>query len=469
MKQTRRTGAWELTRGWGWGFGQRIQPRETLAGDTWGLMRQRACLGCRGKAPPVLAPQSDTEGIGGGNKGRRWVYTADLREVRVATDLRLENGTDAQGRRNEQVARSEAQCEESSNAKDEWNEGYVMETAVNLSMESCDTATISSPTPEAASDQTLLYLGKPYLEYIDNLSKLDAAKREASKIRCPGWFLIGGCEDEHKFGAKIYCHKEWCSVCGERNSPAHLRRFSRWLPKAQQLEVMGYWVFTITESRRRMYKTKKSLDTLMKKLVCGDSVRNYTGILKDAGFARGLYRWHFYSEKQPGKYNPHLNVLVEAAKLEPAMIAKIKRAWAKLLHVPMAVVNYRFTRLPKGMVHNLKYVTRATFLDEAWDPELASELWNFRNMRSWGKWNGEEKWTMSKNVRVTEVQEPSAIEAVVKLSNNICPDCGKPITWRKPYEMRWFDVWKMTDSLEPIGAGFYRVNRKEAKGDVEGL
>ena len=54
------------------GYRQRLHPRETLAGDTWGLVRQRArvllftlafglsagkrmaCLGCRGKAPPVV-------------------------------------------------------------------------------------------------------------------------------------------------------------------------------------------------------------------------------------------------------------------------------------------------------------------------------------------------------------------------------------------------------------------------------
>ncbi|GAI73676.1 unnamed protein product, partial [marine sediment metagenome] len=56
-----------------------------------------------------------------------------------------------------------------------------------------------------------------------------------------GWFIAGECENGHRFAKELVCGKEWCSVCGEDGSTAHMRRFARWLPKAQQLEVMGYF------------------------------------------------------------------------------------------------------------------------------------------------------------------------------------------------------------------------------------
>ena len=105
----------------------------------------------------------------------------------------------------------------------------------------------------------------PYLDYIANV-----VQSNGLVSKCPGWVTVGECTNGHQFVKEIYCGREWCAVCGADESPAHLRRFSRWIPKAQQLGTMGYFVFTIPEGERYKYRDKASLNYLVKRVTGGD-------------------------------------------------------------------------------------------------------------------------------------------------------------------------------------------------------
>lgn len=297
-----------------------------------------------------------------------------------------------------------------------------------------------------------------YLELEANVSSWlgeGYAKRDAVipwlEMTCDGpgvkWFVPGECENGHRYGKEIFCGKEWCSVCGEDGSKAHNRRFVRWLPKIQHFKSMGYFVFTIPEALRCEFTAKKSLTRL------GHQVQE---LLKTCGYFRGLRRWHFFGDKST-KWHPHLNVLVDGTFIAPDKLAKIKADYAALLGVDMADVNYSYRRTPGRMVHTLKYITRATFRDWQWEPEIALEIRGLRNMVVWGrdKWNDPPAWGLddldSKGGREVEGLD---VRAVDSLSRGICPECGKPIKWGEPLP---FGLLGMIEGKIDLGAGYWRL------------
>ena len=285
---------------------------------------------------------------------------------------------------------------------------------------------------------------KSYLDYIANVVQSNGI---ASK--CPGWVTIGECTNGHQFVKEIYCGREWCPVCGADESPAHLRRFSRWVPKAQQLVTMGYLVFTIPEGERYKYRNKASLNYLVKRVTGGDKSQRIPGLLSEMGFSRGMVRIHFFGDT-PGKYHPHLNVIIEAGYLTPVQLETIRLSWAGILGVDGAVVHYSFTAEIPKMVHILKYVTRATFKEYQWDPFMAGALYNFRNMRTWGKWDGAAVWEL--------VQSDGAIEAVAKLEAGQCPVCGASVRWGKARDIRHLVGWIEYGAAHQLGAGYWRLD-----------
>jgi len=279
-----------------------------------------------------------------------------------------------------------------------------------------------------------------YLESYDNVSTWLGATCDK---KGSGWFIAGECENGHRFAKELVCGKEWCEVCGEDGSVAHMRRFARWLVKIQQLGVMGYFVFTIPEELRAEYRTKKALSRL------GHQVQE---LLKAFGLSRGLRRWHFFGDKTT-KYNPHLNCLVDAGYISQEVLARIKSAYAGLLGVDLADVNYRYRLSPGKMVHTLKYVTRATFRDYALDIEMALELRGFRNMVVWGRgqWDDAPVWSLAdlQGDISPEIDAP----AVESLAAGVCPVCGKGLTWGEALPVGLLNVVEK----QSLGAGYWRL------------
>ena len=278
-----------------------------------------------------------------------------------------------------------------------------------------------------------------YLDHIDNVV-------QESKKQCPAYYNEGSCDTGHYYVKELLCCHEWCPTCGQDKSKLHLRRFARWLPKAFQCKVMGYFVFTIPEATRAKFRTKEALSFLSKRVTSGDKSKRIVGLLKNFGFDRGFSRWHFFGDKST-KYHPHLNVIVNAGRISHSTLEAIKREWANILGVDKVVVQYSFTRKQAKMVHILKYVTRLTFKDEAWDEQLAFDIKNFRNMRSWGVWKDEPVW---------EMKGKAKYEHIESLEKGLCPKCGKPIHWgKKALYIGWL---KLNKHKKELGAGYYEIN-----------
>ena len=314
---------------------------------------------------------------------------------------------------------------------------------------------------------------------------------------CPGHFLIGSCENGHRFAKEIYCFQEWCPRCGAKWSEAHQRKFSRWLPKVQQMRQLGYFVIEWPLASRFKLRSKAALEDsgkMIKRVLSGEweierrrqrgerISRQRKEDIRAWWFPAGLRRWHFFgdlvkelgegmkslawvdkaSESSPGgqgdRYNPHLNVLVPYGFITRGKFRRIKRALRAALQEPDLIVHYGYTREPARMIHALKYVTRATFLDGMWAPDVAASIYNFHNAQVWGKWDGEPAWSLDDlegEPELRDLPDPAAIES---LESGLCPRCGKPLDWAGPYPMKALEGMEKHD----LGAGYYELQTVRA-------
>ena len=298
-------------------------------------------------------------------------------------------------------------------------------------------------------------LSNNYLESYDNVSSWLASTCDKEGV---GWFIAGECENGHRFAKELVCGKEWCGVCGEDGSTAHMRRFARWLPKVQQFGTMGYFVFTLPLEVRGRYRKKvkrrvKGKDRWVHPL--SELGHDIQELLKGFGYSRGLRRWHWFGDKST-KYHPHLNVLVDGGFVSPRKLDAIKRGYASLLGVDLADVNYRYRLSAGRMVHSLRYVCRATFRDYEWDLEMALELRGFRNMVVWGRglWTADQQWSLANLGGKAKAEvEGLDIEAINSLGSGICPVCGLALVWGEALPI---GLLAMVDK-QPLGAGYYRL------------
>jgi rRNA maturation protein Nop10 len=258
------------------------------------------------------------------------------------------------------------------------------------------------------------------------------------------WFVPGEDTTGHRFVKEVVCGKEWCPVCGADGSTAHNRRFARWLPKIQQMKTIGYFVFTIPEELRAKYRTKKALGQL------GHDTQE---LLKSYGYRRGLRRYHWFGDKST-KWHPHLNIMVDGGFISPQELEVIKTAYANILGVNMADVNYHYRTTPGQMVHTLKYVTRATFKNCEWDGEMTMELYNFRNNVAWGKWDDSPAWSLEDlHGKARKDVAGLDVHAIESLGSGVCPECGEPIKWGHAMPMGLLDMVEK----QSLGAGYWRI------------
>jgi len=242
------------------------------------------------------------------------------------------------------------------------------------------------------------------------------------ELNCPSWALVGECQEGHHYAKELICGREWClpSGCGGNNGKAHQRRKAGWLPRATQLQEMGYFVITIPPELRDRFRQLPELRAF------GKAMKR---VMKYQGFARGLRRWHWFGEDHPGHglqgdglpvYHPHLNMLVEAGWLPFSKLQAIRQAVATVLGVDLARVNvhYEYASSVAQMLHLVKYVLRPTFDHWEWDREMAHKLIGFRHCLAWGTWKDEAAWEVS-----------GGDLALGALEQGRCPADGTPIAW----------------------------------------
>ena len=252
----------------------------------------------------------------------------------------------------------------------------------------------------------------------------------------------------------IYCGKEWCPVCGKDWSTSHQRRFSRLLPKAMQMSRMGYFVIEFPDRFRKVPGYAYSAAALR---VAGNAIVDVLGGHKAhrgprAGgyFERGWWRWHWFGDRQAGKWNPHANVIVDAGHLPGDVLEAIKVDLRRELKCGDLIVNYHYRGTEGEMVHTLKYVTRSTFSKEQWDPYMALELYGFINVHRWGKWDGPAVWK--------DREGAARYLAIEKLERGLCPDCGCGLKWGKKTLAGYvFDSYQRCGWLSPLGGGYFKA------------
>lgn len=265
---------------------------------------------------------------------------------------------------------------------------------------------------------------------------------------CGRWCLKGKCQlGGHRFTRPLICGYEWCVNCGQDGSDAHKKRKAPWIEKVMSAESWLYLVFTLPPEIRANYRTKKKLAAL------GVAVKR---LLQRVGFDRGLRRDHFFGDRSR-VYHPHVNVLVPGEWMDAVTLARIKRSFAIILGVDVDRVNVRVEvkRGPVAVLHSVRYITRATFKNQEWDPELARELVGFRNSSSWGR-NWERVWEMPKGEEKEGAEVNGALAARL-LDMGVCPDCGGSIKWEGIETFHKGALWR------EVGGGYYTAVAGDAR------
>jgi len=254
-------------------------------------------------------------------------------------------------------------------------------------------------------------------------------------------------------------------------------------------------------------------------------------------FSRGIQRWHFFGDKSNGKYNPHSNVLVDMGGfseevrgvMQPAVdqyeadlkasrqTKKVRRALSGIyrynnrqgaylpdpvlkklkadlrvsLGVPDLIVRWETKDRPGQLVHAVRYVTKSTFKEYDWYPELANDLarqqvkrvagkdgiyrykreGGFRNIRWWGRWDQPPVWGLAQAER--EGEDVEGLAQVKSLQEHTCPVCGRSLLpryydrekdrlvyWSKAKSAKYLEVVQ----TEYIAAGYYRVLGRDPPG-----
>ncbi len=280
------------------------------------------------------------------------------------------------------------------------------------------------------------------------------------------------------------CGREDCPVCGRKNSMLHRQRVMRGIKKILCFQGMGYFVFTIPEEHRYLFREQSNLDKLSK------YVRNFMKVMYFN--SRGGARFHFGGDKHQGIYNPHLNALVDLQGIDGwisrPVLKWVKRRYKNWLKKEfgielkgLPVVNYRYVNAGvkyyiKRLLFSWKYVCRPTLLlcKNDWTEggerdffNLVSDLHGFRNMRWWGFWEKEEL----NGVKIEDKREGEVADlsfSIDKDGKRISLDRdGKKIEWG--LGGLWSDVeTEVLENFEYVGMGYFRVRGSPGPPDGVG-
>lgn len=284
--------------------------------------------------------------------------------------------------------------------------------------------------------------------------------------QCTYSYMSGKCSNGHNYVKMVHCGKEWCKICGQKNSDIHVRRITRWQPKVNSLHSLGYLVITFPYEVREHFQNQKNLSDYRKQLV---------KLFNRNGFDKGLARWHWYGDckscKGKGcnhcnntgidpscKWHPHLNILLESAfikKNDQSILNKIrlfshKYFRSKKIYLQnKLVLHYQYTSNPKKKNHILRYVTRATLVYTK-VPKHIQVVKGFRNSTIWGAKKFEIK---------GEINELNAVLSCT------CPKCIREtgevakLHWQPPKHI--VNLKNDFELIENMGAGIYYANPKD--------
>jgi len=310
----------------------------------------------------------------------------------------------------------------------------------------CGPPSASGPGLGASS---LSFLGLSSRDYLEPMAKSPTAPREiggncvsashkkdpkrevldrvaVQMARCGSFAMVRQCADGHAVARPTGCGYDWHEKCRERS---HRRRKARWLPKLKKLWPVIHLVVTFP--------------TACLPVTVGEFRRlssSVTGILGRRGFDRGFRSWHYFGDKNPGVWRPHIHFMLGGGWVAPSVVDSIKAALRVILKADVVDVHVEYRQTIKQILHLLNYATKATFLDLAWAPAMAAEIHNFNGHVSWGWFDdpGPQKTERAEARRkallqtdyfadkwVLPTKKKSLPEA--RLEADLCPTCGKPL------------------------------------------
>ena len=278
---------------------------------------------------------------------------------------------------------------------------------------------VGAPTKSTPSESINQAVQQYYLEHeATSPSTLKPQAQKPYGRMCGCLALAGQDEDGNRISKRLFCGREWCPVCGVF---VHRRRIARVLSRLMQICPMSYIIITFPLEVRLFERNPKLLTWQAKK------VRK---LLRKWGYRKIYTRWHFFG-KHGEKYHPHLNVLCDGEWLTPEQLAELKdlirrkllpRSIARIIGKDLDI-RYAYRRTPKRIMHTIKYVTKASFLDRSWDDKLADALYGFHNGCFAGTWNDPPKWKLTGTDK--------KFNALLPLAEGKHPMSGKPIVWNK--------------------------------------
>jgi len=287
-------------------------------------------------------------------------------------------------------------------------------------------------------------------------------------VLCGRWGMIKKCENGHYFISTLECGREWCPVCGQDDSATHGRRIARLLPRLFAMQSVGYGVFEVPLALRPYFLQVE---------VIREARRYIHRLLSRELHTRGVSRWHWHGEggdaefsdklQSPGKFHPHLNVLIDHGYLSKKQVKRLRRLWSRWIYrrcgrhyYKTAPFYYRYYRASGKRYHLARYVSRPTFriLTEN-NIEFAKALFGFNNQSWFGKFSTEDKEAgVSRFEAWVATLKPSSKRSLVEVrtqeqfNNNICPLCHAPL--------RYMGVDKKYnyEAIRDFGGGLYQVD-----------
>ena len=290
-------------------------------------------------------------------------------------------------------------------------------------------------------------------EVVDYIKKFEVCGKAAIKFE--------GYTSRLDYWNFLSCVRWWCKKCGAIGGKMHKRRMKRLVEgRLKSIDRMGLRqiILTVPESDRIKFQTRKGLNSLFK--MAAKTIRKVCPGL-------GLVAYmHMFGDKDPGKFNPHINIHVielkgTTLKLYPEDLADIKKRWRKALcgygckDLSTVNVHYSFTDKVNLIKHRMKYMSRPNPGPENFEPLMKNipllhlcviGLRGFNFIRYYGG-KGIEKIEDNSVTDFMNEVENAAGEKLI-----FCP--GETMS-RTEFSLRY-----RKGDYDELSPGFYRIKKK---------
>lgn len=300
-----------------------------------------------------------------------------------------------------------------------------------------------------------------------NRNKIAADKKWNRGKVCPEAVCVEGrVRGEIRAMKVVPCGREDCPVCGQKDSMLHKQRFCRGVKKILTYKGGGYLVFTVPVEFRGYFKKRDVRNSYLSRIKI---------IMQAMGYNRAFVRYHWGGDKHRGVFNPHVNILFDLegreGKCSMMMLQMIKRLimewfdeiWGwnrdRIPVVEYHYKNYEDEGYIGWILHKLDYICRPTLLHCKQGMgvkdfrDLVKSLYNYRNIRWWGKWDKEEIASIDLSAVLYGYDERA--DRMANIAMGIDSE-GNEIEWRYLGRWRYIGI-SVLQGYDYLGSGYFVV------------